>query len=133
MDFYHKNIKIFFLIVFIFLSGVVFAGNNLPVEIINAIKSGDSAKLSKYFNSSIELIINDNEGVYSKAQAKLIIKDFFIKNTPVDFILIHQGGKNNAMYSIGTLSSKNKSFRVYILLKTKENTPFIHQLRIEEE
>lgn len=107
--------------------------SNIPDEIISAIKSGNAKDLAKYFNQNIELVILNEEDVYSKAQAELIIKDFFSKNPPSDFVILHQGGKEGARYAIGSLKSSNGNFRVYFLLKIKTDQPYIQQMRIEKE
>lgn len=107
--------------------------SSIPDEIITAIKSGNAKDLAKYFNQNIELIILNEEDVYSKAQAELILKDFFSKNLPSDFTILHQGGKESARYAIGTVKTAKGNFRMYFLLKIKNDQPFIHQLRIEKE
>lgn len=106
----------------------------IPPKIFDAINVGNSSELAKYFNSSVELVIIDSEAVYSKQQAEQIVKSFFDKNHPKEFTLLHQGGKGDAQYAIGTLvSEQGKKFRVYFLVKEKSNNPLIHQMRIEEE
>ena len=105
---------------------------DIPEGITAAIKSGNSRELAKYFDTNIELVILDKEDVYSRTQAELILKDFFSKHKPTNFTIIHRGGEG-AKYAIGTLFTSNGNFRVYILLKTKNEKPYIHSLRIEEE
>ncbi|MBI5218452.1 MAG: DUF4783 domain-containing protein [Bacteroidia bacterium] len=106
---------------------------NIPEEIVTAIKTGNAKELAKFFNQNIELVIQNQEDVYSKAQAELIIKDFFSKNTPSDFTILHQGGKEGARYAIGSVKTANGNFRIYFLLKMKNYQPLIHQLKIEKE
>ena len=107
--------------------------NVVPEVIINAIKTGNAKELAKYFNQNIELVILSEENVYSKTQAELIIKDFFNKNVPSEFTILHQGGKEGAQYAIGSVKTSNGNFRIYFLLKFKKDQPFIHQLKIEKE
>ena len=45
-------------------------------EIVNALKSTNAKEVTKFLNSTVELTINDNEGVYSKQQAEIMIKNF---------------------------------------------------------
>ena len=42
-------------------------------EIVNALKNTNAKEVSKLLNSTVELTINDNEGVYSKQQAEIIL------------------------------------------------------------
>ncbi|HPG74004.1 MAG TPA: DUF4783 domain-containing protein [Bacteroidales bacterium] len=106
---------------------------DIPVKIFQAMKLGNVDELSKYFNTSIELVVLDKEDVYSKQQAVQILKTFFSKYKVKNFTLLHQGGKEEAQYAIGTLETEQGNFRVYFLVRQKGTTALIHQLRIEEE
>lgn len=105
----------------------------IPQGITISISSGNSKELAKHFNNDIELVILDKEDVYSRYQAEHIMKDFFIKYSPRSFNILHEGGKEGSRYAIGNLNTSNGVFRVYFLIKQKNNQPFIHQLRIERE
>ncbi|MDD2199897.1 MAG: DUF4783 domain-containing protein, partial [Bacteroidales bacterium] len=65
--------------------------------------------------------------------AEQILRNFFLKYKVQNFRLLHQGGKEDAQYAIGTLETDKGSFRVYFLVKQKNDKAFIHQLRIELE
>jgi hypothetical protein len=103
----------------------------IPDEITSSIRSGSAAKLSKYFNQNVELLVLDFECSCSKSQAQQVVNDFFVKYPPVKFTIIHQGGKGDSNYAIGTLETKTGKYRVYFLIKTINQVSFIHQLRIE--
>lgn len=119
-------------LIFLLLPVVTF-GAKIPDQIIIGLKSGDAKTIAGYFNENIELVILDKENICSKAQAEQILKDFFSKNKPSGFNLIHQGGEETASYAVGNYESGNNSFRVYLLLKKKGGKSLIHQLRIEKE
>lgn len=105
----------------------------IPSGISMALKSGDAAQLSNYLNDNVEMVILDKEGIYSKDQAEVILNDFFKKNPPRRFSLLHQGGKTKSKYGIGNLETADQTFRVYFLLKETNGKQIIHQLRIEKE
>lgn len=105
----------------------------IPDEIIQSLKSGDSKTLSNYFNQNIELVVLEDDNVCSKAQAQQIVGKFFNNNSPESFSIIHQGGKEGAQYVIGNLVTNKGSFRIYFLLKKSGGKDYIHQLRIEEQ
>jgi hypothetical protein len=105
---------------------------DIPQAVIDALRSGNTTVLSGYFSTSIELAILDQEDIYSKQQAELIIKDFFSKHVPSSFVILHKGGKEGSQYAIGNLTTSSGNFRVTLLIKQKENKPYIHQLRFEE-
>ena len=105
----------------------------IPEGIVLSFRAGNAAELSKFFHNNVELIILENEDVYSRSQAEQIIRKFFSEHKPEAFKIIFEGGKENSRYAIGSLTTPRKSFRVYILMKKQEGSPLIHQLRIEEE
>ena len=107
--------------------------SQVPEEIITGFKNGNSEILSKYFNQSIEMVVLDNDDIYSKGQARQIISRFFRSNKPKEFTVLHQGGKDDSSYLIGKLLTDKKTYRVYLFVKGISSNRYIHQLRIEED
>ena len=105
----------------------------VPEEIVLSFKAGNAEELAKFFHNNVELIILEEEDVYSRSQAEQIIRKFFNEHKPEAFKIIFEGGKENSRYAIGSMQAAGKNLRVYILMKNKEGSPYIHQLRIEEE
>ena len=113
----------------------VWAAYDVFDEVGSAIRSGDSKSISKYFGSTIDLTINSQEEVYSKAQAELILKDFFSKNNPKTFTIIHKGdSKEGASYAIGSLvTSQGNNYRIYFYVKQQGGATIIQELRLMKE
>lgn len=109
--------------------------NNTSERIAAAIKSGNARALAHFFHSTIDLTVLQNDGVYSKAQAEGIIRDFFSNNPPSNFRINHQGSSRDAsQYYIGTYSSSGKgNFRVYFLLKSHSGRMLIQNLEIQRQ
>lgn len=127
-----KHIRLIFTVLALLITTLAFSA--IPPKVFDAMKVGNSTELAKYFNNSVEVAILETEAVYSRQQAEQVVRNFFDKNSPKNFTLLHQGGKSEAQYAIGTLEITNgKKFRVYFLVKEQSGTPLIHQLRIEEE
>jgi len=105
----------------------------IPAGISIAIKAGNAAELSKYMNSTIELLLLDKEDFYKKNVAETILSDFFNEYQTKDFNIMHQGAKNDAQYAIGNLKTDRGDFRVYILLKKVNQELMIHVIRIEPD
>ncbi len=125
--------KSLWLIVFMFLLIRSSFSGEIPGQIISSFTSGNASKLSEYFNQTIELTFFEKEEIYSKTQAEIILRDFFTKNPPQQFKILHEGGKESSKYAIGRYTSNSKTFRITFLLKTINSKVFIHQLRIENE
>jgi hypothetical protein len=101
-------------------------------NITSAMKLGNYKELSKFFDTKVELTILTKENSYSKAQAELIIKDFFSKDKVSGYQVIHQGkSRDGAQYAIGTLTTATTSYRTYVLTKTVNGNTRIQQLRFE--
>ncbi len=105
----------------------------IPPGISIAIKAGNAAEMAKYMNSTVELLLLGKEDFYKKNVAETILKDFFATYQTKDFIIRHQGAKNEAQYAIGNLKTVKGDFRVYFLLKRVDRELLIHTIRIESE
>lgn len=136
-----KNIKNIISVILVFCSFLTVAATapqekKVPSEINVGLATGNAKVLSTYFNQNVELVVLDNDNVYSKAQAQQIVANFFNKFPPVAenaFSIIHDSGKANAQYVIGKLKTEKGDFRVYFLLKQNGGKQYIHQLRIEQQ
>jgi len=109
--------------------------NDIYEEITKAIQSGDSKKVSSYFGSSIDITLLNEEAIYSKVQGEQILKDFFLKNPPKTFHLLHKGSsKESILYGIGKLETKDgKKFRISFFMKNNAGNYTIQELRCEVE
>ena len=106
---------------------------SLPQSIITATAAGNARDLAVSFNDNIELVLPQKSGIFSKSQAEMVLKEFFSKNPPASFKIIHQGSRQNASFAIGNYKSGNSFYRFYFLTKRTNNKILIHQLRIERQ
>jgi hypothetical protein len=118
---------------FVTLTAINQDQTKIPAGISIAIKSGNAAELSKYMNSTVELLLLEKEDFYKKVVAETILKDFFNEYHAKDFVIRHQGARNDAQYAIGNLETEKGTFRVYILLKKVDQELLIHIIRIEAD
>lgn len=128
-----KNIRKIFVVAMILFTSVSMAKAEIPEEIITSISSGNAAKLSKYFNQNVDLLVLDFECSCSKSQTQQVINDFFQKNTPSKFSIIHQSSKGDFDYAIGNLETDKGKYRINFLIKTINKVALIHQFRIEAQ
>ncbi|MCX6233231.1 MAG: DUF4783 domain-containing protein [Bacteroidetes bacterium] len=127
------------IILIILLSGIpgalnLYQAGDIKQEVAAAIRSGDAARLSGYFDKTVNITLPSVEGTYSKSQAELILKDFFAKNPPVSFVIDHEGASDSgSQYFIGTYKSASSTFRAYILIKKLSGTLYLQQLQFDAE
>lgn len=105
--------------------------NNGIDEVIGALKTGNSAELSRYFDDNVELTLPDKSDNYSKAQAQLIMKDFFNNNGVKGFDLKHKGDAPGGHFCIGTLQTNSGNFRTNVFMKTKDNKEVVKEIRFQ--
>ena len=126
-----KKVSLLLLIIF---SLTALTYTNKIDQIVIAIKAGNAEELAKFFDNRIEITILDEEAIYSKAQAELVIKDFFTKYPPKSFQLVHNGtSSKGSEYAIGNLITTKQKFRTYFYIKKVGQTYYIEQLRFEKE
>ncbi|MFI5151020.1 MAG: DUF4783 domain-containing protein [Bacteroidia bacterium] len=123
---------------FLFLTILIYSPEAIPAdifdEIAQAVQNGNSALISRYFAGNVDLKILSQENIYSKAQAELILRDFFTKHPPAKFSIAHKSTlKNDSQFAIGTLETKKGKFRVNFVMKTTASSNTITQFRIEPE
>ncbi len=130
--------RIFFLLL-LALPSIVFSKNaqtNPGLEAIKtALGSGDLAKLSQFFGTSVELSFAEDGQAYSKTSAEAALRKFFGENKPKGFSQMHTGTSrgSNDQYCIGNLTTEGTTFRVYIYLKEAGGQTKIQELRFDEE
>ena len=92
----------------------------------------DASKISSLFLSTLELDILGEENLYSKAQAELIMRDFFSKNKPLSVKIIHRLHSNpNYKLAVLSMATIKDKFRVSISLSSNNESFLIKQIRIE--
>ena len=114
---------------------VALTSSFIPVslsEIINAIKTGNSAEVAKFFDNNIEISLPGKANSYNKIQAELVLRDFFKNNRVKNFEVIHQSENAGSQYCIGNLTTDNGIFRTTIYMKQKGSQQYIQELRFEK-
>ncbi|GAB4132211.1 MAG: hypothetical protein Fur0041_03300 [Bacteroidia bacterium] len=120
------------LIVLLLLFVPFFAKADIVDDIAAAIRSGNAKEISKYFADNVDLKILEQENIYSRAQAELIIRNFLAKHPVKSFTVVHKSiPKNDSQYAIGTLNTGNGTYRVHYQMKTASGHTTVTQFRIE--
>lgn len=101
-------------------------------DLASYLQASNTRELSKHFASTVELIILNEENVYSKAQAEIILKDFLYKHKPSSAKIVHRLDSNPSYrLAVIELSTENGNFRTTISLKDTGGKFLITEMRIE--
>ena len=115
-----------------FLTLLIFAQGGID-DVISAMKSGNASGVTKYFDNYVDITMPDKSSNYSKSQGELILKDFFSNNGVKSFEVKHKGNNDNGDYCIGTLQTKNGSYRTTVYMRMKGGKQVIQDIRIEQQ
>ena len=99
--------------------------------VITALRSGNSSELSKYFDDNVDITLPDKSDSYSKAQAQLIVRDFFGNNGVRGFDLRHKGDSPGGHYCSGTLQTSAGNFRTNVFMKNKNGKEVLKEIRFQ--
>ena len=102
-------------------------------DVISAMKSGNASGVTKYFDSYVDITMPDKSSNYSKSQGELILKDFFSNTGVKNFDVKHKGNNDNGDYCIGTLQTKNGSYRTTVYMRMKGGKQVIQDIRITQQ
>lgn len=103
-------------------------------DVVNGLKTQNAKEVAKYLNGNVDLTINNQEGVYSKQQAEMMIKNFLVQNPPKTVTVQHRGSSaQGAKYAIANYETEQGKFRVYIFMKMVGAQMLVHEMRIEKE
>jgi len=102
-------------------------------EVIAGMKAGNSAEVARFFDNTVEINMPEKSNSYSKSQAELVLKDFFTTNAVKGFEVLHKGENSGSQYCIGTLVTRNGSFRTTIFMKQKGDKQLLQEITFENK
>ncbi|WP_257670623.1 DUF4783 domain-containing protein [Parapedobacter tibetensis] len=106
--------------------------NDVIDDIASCIRTANTKELSKYFSSTVSMTLLNDEGIYSRVQAEIILRDFFNRNTPTSVKLAHRLDSNpNFRYVVLNLETSKDTFRVSYKLTNNDNSFQVTEFRIE--
>jgi Domain of unknown function (DUF4783) len=101
-------------------------------DVIKAIRSGDAAQVSQYFDNTLEISLPNKSSSYNRNQAEQVLQNFFSSNTVKDFEILHTSDNAGSKYCIGNLKTANGTYRTTIFMKQKGNKTLLQELRFEK-
>jgi hypothetical protein len=122
----------FLRLIFVFAAFFSLSSFEVTVEeILGAFKKGDAFKISRHFDTLVEITLRDKSNSYSRTQAEVVVKDFFTTNNVRSFTIIHRVNSNNGEYCVGTLNTRLGEYRTTILFRNKGDRKLVQELRFE--
>jgi len=100
-------------------------------DVISALRSGNAQELSKYVDDNIEISLPGKSDSYSRAQAIMVLKDFFGNNGVKGFDVQFKGENGGGQYCIGTLKTSSGNYRTTVFMKTKNNKQLVKEIRFQ--
>jgi len=120
-------------IAFIFICISNSLGKDLIAELSGQFRQGNAKEISKYFSPTVNLSILNDNNVYSKVQAEIILESFFKTNSPTGSKVVHRLDSNpNYQYAVIELNTIKGYFRVSYSIKINDNQAQIVEIRIEK-
>ncbi len=127
--------------IFLFITGVILcvlparaqsAGpEGLHPAFVRAFQTGEVTSLTPILSMQVELHLPEQEGIYNRTQATVILKNFLESHQIRSFSLLHQGmGGPDASYFIG-IAQGEEPYRVYVFQKNTPDGPIIQEIRID--
>jgi hypothetical protein len=110
------------------LLGNAKAGEGID-EVVRALRSGNAIELSRYVDDNIELGLPGRSNSYSRAQAVMILRDFFSTNSVKTFDLKQKLASGSGQYCIGTLQTRSGSYRTTVFVAEKNGRQSIREIR----
>ncbi len=102
-------------------------------DVVSALNSGNAAQVAKYFDNTVDITLPQKSNSYSRSQAEVILKDFLTNNPVRSFTVKHKGDNAGSEFCIGTLVTKNGSYRTTIFMKQKADKQFLQDIRFEHD
>jgi Domain of unknown function (DUF4783) len=106
-----------------------------PIDkVADLIRMGNVHELSKLFAPNVEITILDEQNVYSKTQAELILDKFFNENKPRTIKMLHRvNSSSNYRFGVLILTTQKGIFRIACTLKQTDGNLMLIEMRIETE
>ncbi len=118
---------------FFFFSLTSFKESRLNIEeVIFAMRAGNANEISKYIDENVEIALPDKTEQYSKAQAVIILHEFFSSNGVKGFDLKHKGDNSGSKFCIGTLFTKSGNFRTTVFMKWRNGRQVLKQIGFQK-
>jgi len=122
------------LLIISFLFGSIWTDSTSVVDTIStALRSGNTSEINKYFANSVDVTILDYHDFLNKTSTIKKVNEFFNNKSVNSYKIIHEGKSKgrDSVYTIGTLSTNEGAFKIYMFITSKGGQHFIEEIKIE--
>lgn len=101
-------------------------------DVIGALKKGNATELAKHFDALIDLKLPEKDELknISGEQAEVVISEFFKSVKVKDFEQTSKREMSGTMYITGKLQTQYKNYNVTLMLRQRNDKPYIITMRI---
>lgn len=106
-----------------------------PIDkVAELLKRGNTAELTKMLAPNITITLQNEENVYTRAQAGIVLDKFFGQNKPIGAKVLHRVN-SSASYLFGVIlvNTEKGAYRIACTLKEAEGSLKLIEIRIEPE
>jgi hypothetical protein len=100
-------------------------------DVIAALRAGNAQELAKYIDDNVEIALPNKSDRYSKAQAVMVLKDFFANNSVLGFDKEFTGENGGSQFCVGKLRTKSGNYRTTVFMKTKDDKQVVKEIRFQ--
>lgn len=119
---------------FVCISSFYASAQDIFAPMKDAIKTGNAKEVIKFFNANVDMNLDGEVAMYSKAQAEFVLRDFFKKYPSSDFTIVHTGSsKGGLQFAIGRYVSNSDTFDVVIRVKEVSGAYLIHEINFVKD
>ena len=103
-------------------------------DVLDAIKNNRIQEIRRYLDNFVPITINNSQSNYSHNQAQLVLSDFFNKNPAKEFMIMNTGASTNTTkFAIADFNTPNGRYNIYILMRQKDNSYVVKEIRLNKE
>jgi len=125
--------KLLYAALFALLS-INLAGTDPIMQFAELIGKGNIHELAKSFAPTIDITLADATNTYSKAQAELVLTQFFTQNKPLSSKMLHKvNSGNNFEFGVVIINTDKGIYRASFTLKNTNGSMQLIELRVETE
>ncbi len=111
-----------------------FSQQHIPYHTVEtAFEINDANRIVQIVNDQALISINGKEKVYSKAQAKLVLQNFFVRKPKGTFTFLFKGKETkDGAFCVGKYKTRKEEFRVTVHFKKVKGHYKIESILIEK-